>query len=191
MLQTFWMRMRLRECYMTESFEALSRGCSNTLKSCNNGCSHFQGVFLRGKKTKSDRFQAPGGLGSILSSSFHPVSHLLYLWQLPASLHRLPEARKSDLTARTAAAKTVHLQPVNMVLHLWSAAACTAPCTPTTVIFTQQRVHAAHIPHSACCCFFNFRCEQLSKEHMWVWMLNDCFAYEHRTKVFSQRTVSR
>lgn len=155
MLQTFWvrLRLRLRQCYMTESFEAPSTGRINTRKSCNDGCSHFQCVFLRGKKIKSDRFQAPGGLGSILSSRFHPVSHLLYLWQLPASLHRLPEARKSDLTARTAAAKRVHLQPVNMALHLWSAAACTASCTPTTVLFTQQRVHAAHIPQSACCCF--------------------------------------
>lgn len=96
MLQTFWVRLRLRQCYMTESFEAPSRGRINTRKSCNDGCSHFQCVFLRGKKIKSDRFQAPGGLGSILSSRFHPVSHLLYLWQLPASLHRLPEARPNS-----------------------------------------------------------------------------------------------
>lgn len=99
---------------MTESFEAPPpQGDAATLGKVVMMAAATSSVrFQEKKKIKSAQF------GSILSSSFHPVSYLLYLWQLPVSLHRLPEARKSDLTAPTAAAKTAYSQPVNMALHM-------------------------------------------------------------------------
>lgn len=124
-----------------------------------------------------DQFSLPGSIRShisFISGSFLPPSTVFLKPGSQTWQHGPLQPRESICSLSTWRFTCDQLLPALRHVRLQPSSLRSSECT-------------RHTFHSRCAAvlflfFFTFRCEQLSKEHTWVWTLNDCFAYEHRTK---------